>query len=72
MNQNYKIEVGVTPHTHDNKNQPFHWTLFAYCEEWCNEGSGWARTPELAWKEAYNFYARYKKQQNIPFLRKGV
>jgi len=26
----YKIEVGVTPHFHDNKMQPYYWTLFAY------------------------------------------
>jgi len=61
LNQNYKIEVGVTPSQNDNKLQPYHWILFAYHGDWCNEGAGWAITPELAWSEAYNFFVRYKK-----------
>jgi len=61
LDQSYKIEIGVTPHYHDNKLQPYHWTLFAYYDTWCNEGSGWANTPTEAWNEAYNFFVRYKK-----------
>jgi len=64
LNQNYKIEVGVTPHTHDNKLQPYYWTIFCFCDAWCNEGHGWAKTPELAWSEAYDFYKRYKMETN--------
>ena len=61
MNQNYKIEVGVTPSLKDNKLQPYYWVLFAYYGDWCNESAGWATTPELAWNEAYNYFVRYKK-----------
>lgn len=60
MGQDYKIEVGVTPNYHDNKHQPYYWTLFCYYDVWCNEGFGWAKTPEDAWKEVYGFYTRYK------------
>ncbi len=63
MNQNYKIEINITPSKYENKSQPYHWILFAYYDDWCNEGAGWATTPELAWSEAYNFFVRYKKQK---------
>ena len=56
MNEEYKIEIGITPHYHDNKFKPFYWTLLAYRNGWSNDGCGWATTQEEAWKEAYRFY----------------
>ena len=63
MRKEYKIEVLLTPHEHDNKYQPYFWCLFCSYEDstdWCNEGAGWAKTYKEAWEEAISFYERYK------------
>ncbi|MCM3078540.1 hypothetical protein [Brevibacillus invocatus] len=60
----YKIEIGVTPSSGDNSIQPYYWVLYAYYGNWCNEAAGWAKTPELAWEEAYHFFVRYKKSDH--------
>jgi hypothetical protein len=58
MDKEYKIEVGMTPHTHDDKYKPYYWVLLACSKDgaWCNEGFGWADSPPNAWLEAYEFY----------------
>jgi hypothetical protein len=58
------IEVIMNPHTWDNKYKPYFWCIFAIRED-CrtNEGCGWAKTPELAWQEAFDYYNRYTKNR---------
>lgn len=61
----YKIEVNLYPSNEINKinkDKPFFWNLRSYVgNDWCLSASGWAKTPEEAWIEAYNFYNKYKK-----------
>lgn len=61
----YKIEIGVTPCKVDNNKQPYYWVLYAYNGVWYNEAAGWARTPDSAWEEAYHFFVRYKKTDQL-------
>lgn len=56
----YKIEIGITPHYHDNKHKPYYWIILGFYNDWCNEGFGWAETPEKAWKEAEEYFKSYK------------
>lgn len=50
----YKIEVMLTP---DGSHMPYFWCILRYeNEKWYNNGHGWTRTPEDAWKEAYEYY----------------
>ena len=59
----YKIEVNVTPSTADSPKSPYFWIIRSYCgNAWCTETAGWAATPEEAWKEAFTFYSKYKKE----------
>lgn len=60
MTNAYKIEIGVTPNSHENKTQPYYWNLYAYDGIWTNSAAGWASSPDKAWQEAYTFYLRYK------------
>lgn len=56
----YKIEVSMTPHFHDNPKKPYFWMISSYCGNgWCNHTFGWATTPEEAWQEAKTFYNKY-------------
>lgn len=54
----YVIEVTMEPHYHDNKNKPYFWCLLKIHEDGIrtNDGSRWSETPELAFKEANEFY----------------
>lgn len=64
MDNEYKIEVCMNPHTWDNPKKPYFWCIFKWCTDaWCNEGSGWAITPEEVWEEAYDFYIRFKPEK---------
>ncbi|MFA9377003.1 MAG: hypothetical protein ACERKZ_09665 [Lachnotalea sp.] len=58
MKNEFKIEIGLTPHNHDNIN-PYYWTIFCYYDDWCNEGFGWSKTPEEAWYSAFSYYQKY-------------
>jgi hypothetical protein len=66
----YKIEITMEPHTWDNRLEPYFWCIFGYYEYsdsagytngWCNEGCGWSKTPEKAWKDALKYYSNKKK-----------
>jgi hypothetical protein len=60
----YKIEISMTPHVHDNPLQPYFWCiLYLHGKQWCNSGHGWAVTPEEAWKEAKTFYNKYLRER---------
>ena len=60
----YRIEVIMTPHTHDNPKAPYFWMIKSYCgKDWYNHTCGWATTPEEAWKEAYTFYTKYLQEK---------
>lgn len=58
----YSIEVNLTPHPWDNKNEPYFWWIKCYDEELAKKDSnyrghntgacGWGKTPEDAWKQA--------------------
>ena len=61
MEEEYKIEVLVTPHYHDNLKNPYFWCVLRwYNEGWCNT---WAASPE---EEAFNkvnkWYEYYYKK----------
>ena len=61
MSNLYRIEVWVTPNETENPKQPYFWILYKKHDEWCNENSGWGKTPEDAWLKAYSFYMKYKQ-----------
>lgn len=62
--EEYKIEVIMNPHTWDNPKKPYFWCLFKWnTDDWCNEGCGWAKSQEEAFKEAYDFYKRFKLKE---------
>jgi len=65
LHRDYKIEIGLTPHFHNNKNFPYYWTIFCFYDTWCNEGTGWAKTPTEAWNAAMKYYKDFKESQNI-------
>lgn len=48
-----KIEVLMTPHYHDNPDKPYFWSIVT---DGVNSGFGWAKTPEKAWKKAFDYY----------------
>lgn len=61
----YKIEVIMTPHPWDNHKKPYFWMIGSYCgNSWCNNGAGWAETPEEAWKQAYEYYNQFYLTKN--------
>lgn len=49
MDKECVIQVGMTPHPWDNEDKPYFWVVLA---DGCNEGFGWSKTPEQAWKDA--------------------
>ena len=64
-NCEYKIEIGLRPHYHDNEKEPYFWCLLTWNvthKEWYNNGFGWAESPEKAWEQAYIFYKKYHRQ----------
>lgn len=56
--EEYIIEVILTPHYHDNKSEPYFWALLIddECGNKYNCGSGWAVSPEEAYKQALDYY----------------
>ena len=53
----YKIEITLTPHYHDNPMFPYFWCLLGRNDDdWCNCGHGWAKTPREAWRRACEYY----------------
>lgn len=61
--EEYKVDVGMTPHYRDNPKKPYYWTLFKWSgDAWCNEGFGWALSPMEAFAEANRMYELYKKK----------
>lgn len=58
----YKIEISLNPYPSSDVKKPFLWLVSSFLKDnWCNDGIGWAKTPEEAWEEAYKFYCHYKK-----------
>lgn len=53
MDAEHVINVGMTPHPWDNKEKPYYWVVM---RNGCNEGFGWSKTAEQAWKDARNHY----------------
>ena len=53
MSTDYKIEVDMTPH-----NGYYSWVIIDVTDdsEWVNERFGWAKTPGIAWSDAYHAY----------------
>lgn len=56
MNDEYVIKVNMTPHIHDNPANPYFWCVMKFDGVWCNECSGWAKTPEQAFADAHDEY----------------
>lgn len=55
-NEEYSIQVSMTPHPWDCAHAPYFWVIF--CNR-CNSGCGWSRTPEDAWKDATAYFNRH-------------
>lgn len=56
MDSEYMIKVYLSPDKETYPDTPYGWCLLVLHDDWCNEGSGWAKTPELAFKEAYEYF----------------
>lgn len=59
MNDDYLINISMTKHEHDNKTEPYFWSILKYYDSWCNVGCGWAKTPEDAFFEASKYFKSY-------------
>ena len=65
MEKIYKIGITLSKNKDDNQSQPYHWLLISYENDYQNEASGWAITPDKAWNEAYNYFVMYKNKTII-------
>lgn len=61
MDKRYKIEVSLSECGCPYPKVPFFWTLYCYETDWENVATGWAASPDGAWKAALQFYERYKR-----------
>lgn len=57
--EEYVIHIGMTPHLWDNKDEPYWWSII---RNDCNEGFGWSKTSEQAWKDANKYHEKYHRQ----------
>jgi len=60
----YSVEVFLRAHIWDNKKEPYFWCLQGHrrsTDGWTNEGSGWAVSPEQAFKDATAYHERIIK-----------
>lgn len=62
MDYEWKIDVGLTPHYHDNPKQPYYWCIFKYTNEWCNNGFGWANSSGEAFAQALSYYNKINER----------
>lgn len=62
MNE-YKLEVILDPHEHDNPVNPYYWCLFCWNGNWYNAASGWEKTPEDAFHAGQKAYQRIKREE---------
>lgn len=53
--------MSTTPDKEVNKLKPYFWHLSD--EDGRNECSGWAVSPEAAWREAYDFHRSFKYEK---------
>jgi hypothetical protein len=60
-----KIEVFLTPHYHDNKENPYFWCILEWNNSWANVGWGWAETPLEAFNMAYEENSNKEKSKCI-------
>lgn len=59
MDNEYKLEVIMTPHLHDNAKEPHFWCIYHYSGTgWHNVVCGWAATPDKAFEAAKKEYDR--------------
>lgn len=64
MQKEYTIEVIVTPHTWDNKENPYFWCIKAWdseAEVWYTKTCGWSKSSNDAWVDANKEYIEIKK-----------
>lgn len=62
MKSDYAIKIYLTPDTTECPDTPYFWCLLVLRDDWCNEGSGWAKTPEQAFQDGYQYYRqKYEK-----------
>lgn len=60
MAKEYVIHVGMTPDPWNNGYEPYYWAIIG---DGCNEGFGWSKTPEQAWKDANEYHKKYHNQE---------
>ena len=61
------IQIAMNPHTWDSKDKPYYWVILVSN---CNEGFGWSKTPDQAWKDANEYYKKVlrKKRGMLTYL----
>lgn len=58
MIKEYKFQVLLKPHDHDNPKKPYFWCILGYTgDTWCNVTNGWAENPEKAFTEGMKAYS---------------
>lgn len=58
MNKKYKIEIITSPfkHTARSPHTPYFWCIRKYVnEEWAIHKTGWASSPNAAWRSASKY-----------------
>jgi hypothetical protein len=61
MSNEYAIQIGLSPHEHDNPIAPYYWCLLKFNTDWCNECCGWSKKPEQAFEDAHKIYSELTK-----------
>lgn len=62
MEKEYSINVCMTPSYQTNSEKPYFWVIFEETVGVNTGCSGWAKTPELAWKDAAE---RFKEEFGV-------
>lgn len=62
----YRVEIIMTPHLHDNPTHPYFWRVIKCCENnWCTEYCGWGKTQDEAFQEANRHYRIYCEESDL-------
>ena len=60
MEKECAIKIGMNPHPWDNEDKPYYWVILVND---CNEGFGWSKNPEQAWKDANEYYKKVLRKK---------
>lgn len=57
MKTEYCMKILLSPHPHDNKENPYFWCLLKFDNEWHQIACGWEATPDLCYDAIKHKYS---------------